>query len=195
MNNKDAIIKKITDDAEIAAQCNISEAEETASQIIARAKKEIEKFEDENAGKAVSLYNDALSRSEVVANLDCKKLLLNAKKDLINKIFDEVAEVISSDKKDYLALVESMISACCEDGDEVVICERDSKVITKKFIGDLSKKTGKKLTLSAEFGDFKGGVMLVGKNYDKNLTLDLELEGVREKIESKVVEILFGGER
>ena len=49
MNNKDAIIKKITDDAEIAAQCNISEAEETASQIIARAKKEIEKFEDENA--------------------------------------------------------------------------------------------------------------------------------------------------
>ena len=195
MNNKDAIIQKIIDDAGKVAEDNIREAEDTASQIIARARKEIDKFDAANAGKTDALYDEALSRSAVVSNLDCKKLMLNAKKDVINVVFDEAMDALVADKKEYLALVESMISSCCEDGDEVVICERDAKVITKKFIGDVSKKVGKKLTLSQDFGDFKGGVLLIGKNYDKNLTLDLELDFVREKIESKIVDILFGGNK
>ena len=195
MNNKDAIIQKIMDDAKKVAEGNIKEANDTASQIFARAQKEIDKLEAANEGKADALYEDALSRSAVVANLDCKKLMLNAKKEIVNKVFDEALDAFVAEKKDYLALVEKMISSCCEDGDEVVICERDGKVITKKFIADIAKKTGKKLSLSGEFGDFKGGVLLIGKNYDKNLTLDLELQSVRENIESKIVEILFGGNK
>ncbi|MDE6189496.1 MAG: hypothetical protein K2G37_04345 [Clostridia bacterium] len=195
MNNKDAIIQKIIDDANKAADDNIREAEETASQVLARAQKEVDRYLDANADKADALYADALSRSGVVANLDCKKLTLNAKKEVIAKVFDEAAAEIKADKKGYLALVEKMIVTCCDDKDEVVVCESDDKIITKKFVDDISKKVAKKLTKSSTFGDFKGGVMLVGKNYDKNLTLDLELEGVREKVESKIVEILFGGDK
>ena len=195
MNNKDAIIQKIMDDANKVAEGNIKEANDTASKIFARTQKEIDKLEAANEGKTDALYQDALSRSAVVANLDCKKLMLNAKKEIVGKVFDEALDTFMAEKKDYLALVEKMISSCCEDGDEVVICERDGKVITKKFIADIAKKTGKKLTLSGEFGDFKGGVLLIGKNYDKNLTLDLELQSVRENIESKIVEILFGGNK
>ena len=195
MNNKDAIIQKIMDDANKVAEGNIKEANDTASKIFARTQKEIDKLEAANEGKTDALYQDALSRSAVVANLDCKKLMLNAKKEIVGKVFDEALDTFMAEKKDYLALVEKMISSCCEDGDEVVICERDGKVITKKFIADIAKKTGKKLTLSGEFGDFKGGVLLIGKSYDKNLTLDLELQSVRENIESKIVEILFGGNK
>lgn len=193
MNNKEAIISKIIDDAEKAAESNIQEAEDTAAQILARAQKEVDKFSDANAGKADALYNEALSRSAVVANLDCKRLLLNAKKQVVAKVFEEAADEIKADKKSYLALVEKMILACCDDKDEVVVCESDDKIFTKKFISDVSKKAGKSLTKSATFGDFKGGVMLVGKNFDKNLTLDLELEEVKQNIESETVEILFGG--
>ena len=63
MNNKDAIIKKITDDAAAVAEGNIKEARDTAAQVIARAQKEIDKFEELNAGKAEALYQDALARS------------------------------------------------------------------------------------------------------------------------------------
>ena len=162
MNNKDAIIKKITDDAAAVAESNIKEARDTAAQVIARAQKEIDKFEELNAGKAEAL--------------------------------DEAIDAFAADKKTYLALIEKMISSCCEDGDEVVICERDEKTVTKKFVAEVAKKTGKKLTRGDAFGDFKGGVMLSGKNYDKNLTLDLEFESLRDGLESKIVEILFGGE-
>lgn len=195
MNNKETIIQKILDDAEKVAQSNINEAENTAKQILDRAKRDIEKYKQDNASKADDLYKDALERSQVVSNLDCKKIILNAKKATIDKAFDEAVADIKKDKKGYLGLLEKMISSCAEDGDEVVICEEDGKVITKKFIGDLSKKLGKNLTLSEEYGDFAGGVILSGKNYDKNLTLELELGAIRQEMENKISDILFGSKK
>lgn len=192
MNNKEAIIQKIIDDAEKVAQSNIDEAEKTAAQILDRAKREVEKYKDDNLTKADDLYADALERSKVVSNLDCKKLLLNAKKATIDKAFQEAVDDIMKDKKGYLSLIEKMISSCAEDGDKVVVCKDDEKVITKKFVSDLAEKTGKKISLSKDFGDFKGGVILEGKNYDKNLTLELELSAIRQDTEKKISEILFG---
>lgn len=192
MNNKEAIIQKIIDDAEKVAQSNIDEAEKTAAQILDRAKREVEKYKDDNLTKADDLYADALERSKVISNLDCKKLLLNAKKATIDKAFQEAVDDIMKDKKGYLSLIEKMISSCAEDGDKVVICKDDEKVITKKFVSDLAEKTGKKISLSKDFGDFKGGVILEGKNYDKNLTLELELSAIRQDTEKKISEILFG---
>lgn len=195
MNNKETIIQKILDDAKKVAEGNISEAENTAGQILDRAKREVDKYKKENASKADDLYSDALARSQVVSNLDCKKLILNAKKATIDKAFDEAVADIKKDKKGYLSLLEKMITSCAEDGDEVIICEEDSKVITKKFITDLSKKLDKKLNLSDEYGDFAGGVILSGKSYDKNLTLELELEAIRQDTESKISKILFGSKK
>ena len=195
MNNKETIIQKILDDAQSVADGNIKEAEKTAKQALDRAKREVEKYKSENATKADDLYKDALERSQVVSNLDCKKLVHNAKKATIDKAFDEAIADIKKDKKGYLGLIEKMISSCAEDEDEVVICEDDAKVITKKFIADLAKKTGKKLEICKEYGDFAGGVILSGKNYDKNLTLELELNAIRQDMESKISKILFGSKK
>lgn len=192
MNNKEAIIQKIIDDAEAVAAANIDEANDTASQILGRAQRQVDKFVETNAQKADEKYADALKRSQVVSNLDVKKLVQGAKKKVIDKVFEEALEAIKTDKKRYLALLEGMILSCCEDGDEVVPAMGEDKLITKKFVSDLSKKSGKSLKKSENEGDFKGGVMLSGKNYDKNLTLELELSLIREKLESKIDAILFG---
>ncbi len=192
MNNKEAIIQKIIDDANAIAQSNIAEANNTAEQILARAKRQVDRFVESNSGKTDELYRQAIERSEVVANLDVKKLLQGRKKQIIDKAFDEALEAVKADKKTYLALVEGMILSCCEDGDEVIVAKEDDKVITKKLIADIAKKSKKSLKKSDEFGDFKGGVILSGKNYDKNLTLELELSLIKEKIESNIDEILFG---
>lgn len=192
MNNKEAIIQKIIDDAKAVARANIAEADDTANQILARAKRQIDKFVDSNSGRADELYQQAVERSRVVANLDVKKILQGKKKQIIDMAFDEALDAIKADQKTYLALVEKMILFCCEDGDEVVIAKDDDKIITKKLIADLAKKSKKSLKKSDEFGDFKGGVVLSGKNYDKNLTLELELSLIKEKIESNIDSILFG---
>ena len=192
MNNKEAIIQKIIDDANTVVNANIAEANDTAGQILARAQRQVDKFIESNSGRTDRLYQEALERSQVVANRDVKKLLQGKKKEIIDMAFDEALDAIKADKKTYLALIEGMILSCCEDGDEVVVAMEDDKVITKKLIADLAKKSKKSLKKSDEFGDFKGGVILSGKNYDKNLTLELELSLIKEKIESNIDSILFG---
>lgn len=193
MNNKEAIIQKIIDDANAAAQKNLDEAREKAAQIIGRAQKQADKYVADNARREEQLYKESLQRGEVVAGLDCKKILQGAKKAVIDKAFDEALQAIVADKKLYPALLQAMILSCCESGDEVVVAQSDDKIVTKKLISDLAKKSGKSIKKSGELGDFKGGVILSGEKYDKNLTLELELSVIRERIESKVDEILFGG--
>ncbi|MDE5911720.1 MAG: hypothetical protein K2H24_05245 [Clostridia bacterium] len=156
MNNKEAIIQKIIDDANAVANANIAEANNTAEQILARAKRQVDRFAESNSGKTDELYRQALERSEVVANLDVKKLLQGRKKQIIDQAFDEALDAVKADKKTYLALVEGMILSCCEDGDEVIVAKDDDKVITKKLIADLAKKSKKSLKTSEELGDFKG---------------------------------------
>ena len=192
MNNKEEIIQKIIDDANATREANLAVANDTASQILARAQRQVDRFAESNSHREDELYSQALERSKVVANLDVKKLLQGKKKAIIDMAFDEALDAIKADKKTYLALIEGMILSCCEDGDEVVIAADDEKVITKKLIADLAKKSKKSIKKSDEFGDFKGGVILSGKNYDKNLTLELELSLIKEKIESNIDSILFG---
>lgn len=84
-----------------------------------------------------------------------------------------------------------MIASAADDGDVVVISENDKNVLTKAVFDKISAKIGKKLTLSDTFGNFKGGVMLLGKGVDKNLTFESELALLRDEVEPEVAKIMF----
>ena len=78
-----------------------------------------------------------------------------------------------------------------EDGDTVIISEIDKTRITQKFIDDMAKKLGIKLTLAKEYGTFNGGVILAGKNSDKNFSFDMELMSIKEECETQIADMLF----
>jgi len=108
-------------------------------------------------------------------------------------VFASVADTMrKEDKKGYLDLITKMIESSADDKDEVIICKKDKDIITQKEIDSISKAIGKKLTLSKEFGDFDGGVMLCGEKFDKNLTFALEFEQIKDEQEEKLAKILFG---
>ena len=65
-------------------------------------------------------------------------------------------------------------------------------MFTKAFVDSVAKKCKIKLSLDKEYAPIKGGVILVGKNYDKNLSLDLEFQTLREESEAEVAKVLFG---
>lgn len=193
MNSKEAIIQKIVSDAqqkadETAAEAKakadaiLSVAEEQAAEIIARS---------EDAKKAQT--ESILANSAVVAGLDCKKALLTAKADLVRDVFSQAADELKKDKKRYVALVKKMIETSAEDGDVVQICKDDKEVITKQVVDSVAKKLKIKLSLDKKFANIRGGVLLLGKNYDKNLSLDLETQELRESCESEIAAILFEG--
>ena len=193
MNNKEVIIEKILKDAMAVSEENVSKAQKEADGILEAAKAVAKEYADEQLPKADHQAEEIISRRAMVANLDCKKIILSKKTGIVNGVFDSVANTMrTKDKKAYLELIKNMIKSSADDNDQVVICEKDKDIITQKEIDSISKTLGKKLTLSKKFGDFDGGVMLCGDKFDKNLTFALEFEQIKDEQEEKLAKILFG---
>ena len=192
MNGKQAIIDKIIGDANAKAEQIAAEAKAKTDEIAKKAEKAAEDIVAEGEAKKRAAFDTVVANAAVVANLDCKKALLTAKTNLIGGAFDRAAEILRADKKKYCDLVGKMIASSAEDGDKVRVSEADKDVLDKAFVESVAKKRKIKITLDKEYAPIKGGVILVGKNYDKNLSLDLELQTLREECEGEVAKVLFG---
>ena len=192
MNSSKVILDKIISDNSAIIDENLKRANETANEIIAKASEVADAKVAEFEKGLKASYNEILRRSEVVSTLDGKKIIMNAKAKAVDNLFEKaLSEVSKMDKKKYLTIIENILKNYAEDGDVVIISQVDSGRITQKFIDDTAKKLGIKLTLSKEIGNFHGGVILAGKNSDKNLSFDMELLSIKEECETQIANMLF----
>lgn len=192
MDGQQKIIDKILSDATHDAGEMLSEALKKAEALVAAKQSEADAEYDLSVEEARKAGEEVVRRRLTVADLEVKKLLLSAKKQAVDEAFEEsLKKLFALPKEEYTALVESMIASAADDGDVVVISENDKNVLTKAFFDKISAKIGKKLTLSDTFGNFKGGVMLLGKGVDKNLTFESELALLRDEVEPEVAKIMF----
>ena len=192
MDGQQKIIDKILSDATHDAGEMLSEALKKAEALVAAKQSEADAEYDISVEEARKAGEEVVRRRLTVADLEVKKLLLSAKKQAVDEAFEEsLKKLLALPKEEYTALVGSMIASAADDGDVVVISENDKNVLTKAFFDKISAKIGKKLTLSDTFGNFKGGVMLLGKGVDKNLTFESELALLRDEVEPEVAKIMF----
>lgn len=192
MDGQQKIIDKILSDATHDAGEMLSEALKKAEALVAAKQSEADAEYDLSVEEARKAGEEVVRRRLTVADLEVKKLLLSAKKQAVDEAFEEsLKKLLALPKEEYAALVESMIASAADDGDVVVISENDKNVLTKAFFDKISAKIGKMLTLSDTFGNFKGGVMLLGKGVDKNLTFESELALLRDEVEPEVAKIMF----
>lgn len=192
MDGQQKIIDKILSDAKHDAGEMLSEALKKAEALVAAKQAEADAEYDLSVEEARKAGEEVVRRRLTVADLEVKKLLLSAKKQAVDEVFEEsLKKLLALPKEEYTALVGSMIASAADDGDVVVISENDKNVLTKAVFDKISAKIGKKLTLSDTFGNFKGGVMLLGKGVDKNLTFESELALLRDEVEPEVAKIMF----
>ena len=75
--------------------------------------------------------DEALARSRTVAELDAKRLLLDAKLGILDRVFERALEkLIALDDDAMKELLFGMLSYA-EDGDEVILNERGRALISK----------------------------------------------------------------
>ncbi|MCQ2409002.1 MAG: hypothetical protein MJ068_00500 [Clostridia bacterium] len=190
--SKEAIINKIISDAELKAAAMVGEAKAKAESTIADANAVCDAYRANSKKETDGLVMDIDSRAQTVAELDSKKVLLSAKAQIIDKVFERVLDKIKElDKDTYLKLLLGMLENA-EDGDVITVSEREKKILTEKAVEDFAKKKGIKLTLSKTTGDFDGGMILSSNGIDKNLTFDVEVSLLREEIEMQIAKELFG---
>jgi V/A-type H+-transporting ATPase subunit E len=188
----EAIVAKILEDARASVNTALSEGGKAAAKTIADAQNEASILLQKSMEDTAALREEIIRRRISVANLEVRKLMLAAKKRVLDRIFAEAAEKIASLPKDrYLALIRGMLNQA-EDGDEVRICERDAGLITKEFIDGCAKARGIRLTLSSSYADIRGGILLSAGGMEKNLSLEVEMAELRERLEPEVAARLFG---
>ncbi|MDE6550766.1 MAG: hypothetical protein K2M44_04650 [Clostridia bacterium] len=191
MNGKQSIIDKIIRDAELGAEANVAAARKKADAVIAQAVADADAMRAEKLSDKSEQTNELIRRRRSVALLDKKRALSAYKSELTAAVFDDAIDAFKSDKKRYKSYVEELLKSNAEDGDVVIASKYDESVVTSAMVSRVAKSLKIKLALSDKAGDFKGGLILSGVNYDKNLTLDDTVRRIRECSETQVAKILF----
>ncbi len=188
MSGKEAIVDKILSDAVAVVNSTLEEANAFCAQEIAVAQNDAKIYREKNMEESYLEREEIIRRKITVANLEVKKLILQAKQEIISKAFDSAVEAVKKDSDNYKKLIIRMLSQA-EEGETVTFSIQDKNLFDKKW---LAANSDKKLIFSDNYGDFCGGIILSGSGSDKNMTLEVELEGVRSSFEPQIAEILFG---
>ena len=190
MNGKENIIEKIISDAREKAKS----IEDTAVYDGAMREKAtaewVEKFLD---GQRAILKKDCIEveeRRKTLAELDRRKLILKTKQDIIGEIIDGALKRLQGmPKKEYLSFIVALLSEYAENGEQILLsCD---KVISKADLEKEQVVIDKNLSVLNERGDFIGGIQLIGKVSDRDLSFNAILEEKKEMLTAKIVAELF----
>ena len=176
---KQELLDKIVGDAEERAREILSEAEAKADALTAAAEEERAVLTESARKMAFAARPETIRRRKSMAELEGRKLVLREKQALISESYRAAMKRLRESKR-YEDLLVSMILSAAEKGDAVIFAAVDfDRVDRQKVIKEANEKSGLALVASSEKGDFDGGIVLRGKDCDKNLTLDVELESLR----------------
>ena len=187
---KQDLLDKIIAEANEKASSLRAEAKARADALISAAEEESAALSESARKLASSSAPEVLKRRRSMAELEVRKILLEGKQELISKSYQEALDRVVASPK-YQDLLLSMICSSAEEGDSVQFALSDEgKINETKILSAASKKLGFALSAAKEKGDFRGGIVLLGKHYDKNLTLESELARLRAE-KGGVDKVLF----
>lgn len=191
MDSKEVIIGKITAEAEEKSQKIAEKAESDVQKLIAAANV----YADELKQKLNAEYSaeevEAVRRRKTVAVLDAKKLVLQAKQEVLTEVFNRAEEKLHNlSKPEYVALCKKLLEENAENGDEVVLSS--DGVLSPEDIKGLKVYADKNLTVAKGLGGFIGGLQLVGKICDKDLSFKAIIRAKKDESSAKLAEELFG---
>ncbi|MGN0813995.1 MAG: V-type ATP synthase subunit E [Candidatus Coproplasma sp.] len=186
---KEDIVERIISDAEEEARKIVAAAEEKAAQTVAEAEKEAERTRIGTKAEVAEKVKGILDGKAATARLDCAKIMLGAKREVIDQAYAQALELlIGLNKDDSLSLAEDLLVSYAEDGDKIMFAEnyRFAEEVAK-----LQVVKDKKLKVSPVRADLDGGFILVGKDSDKNLSYGALLSADREEKQAEIAAQIF----
>lgn len=191
MNGKEAIIKRVINDAAEKAREKENAANERAGKTVFEAKTQAEEYVKSRIPAVEKEASEIVARRKTVALLESRKIMLAKKREAIDAVFKSVAEkLLTLDSERYKNFVEKLILENAEIGDEIVLASRG--LLDKKTIEQMDVVKRLSLKISDKKGGFSGGVLLIGKTSDKDLSFEAIVKAAQEDLSSKAAELLFG---
>ena len=194
MDGKEAIIAEIIQKAEDAAAALLRDANAERDAELEQARAEQSRKRDAAVAAANRAASETVERGKSLCALETRKVMLAAKQQLIDRAYEQAErKILNMTDHVYREFMGELIVKYAEDGDRVVVAERDVRRMHADFIAEIAKKSGKHVTLSEQTHSGSGGVILAGKRVDKNLTLSALLHELRQKTQGEAAKRLLKG--
>lgn len=191
MSGIDGIVAEIEAKAREGAAETVATAMSERERAIGEAKTRLENAVNARKAALGREAEEIIRRRTTLARPQARMLILGAKQTELGKVFELARTLLRKDKKAYAEFWLALAAKACEDGDEVCADKSDADVLDKKWTEKLEKESGKKFSYGkcVEIG---GGLLLVGKTTEKDLSLPSVLEEYRVSLERETAELLFG---
>lgn len=187
--SKEEIVERIIFDAEEEASAIVKAAEEKAAQTIADAESKAEEGRKTTEAEVANKVKSILDGKAATARLDCAKIMLGAKREVIDGIYARALQaLIELDKENALALAEKLLQLYAEEGDCIAFAENYPYAAE---VAAFSVVKEKGLRVSSDRVDIDGGFILVGRQSDKNLSYGALLAADREENQAEIASQIF----
>ena len=103
------ITSKILSEASELKEKTLSEARKESDAVLAEAEKKAQEMIEDSKKRGLEEKEKIISRRKSVADIDCRKVFLAKKQEIIGQCFDKaVDEIISMDEADYIGLLTAL---------------------------------------------------------------------------------------
>ncbi len=186
------ITANILKDATNGADDAVNAAKKNAEVIINKAKEEAAEIIKSAAEKAQKDAESLKSRKVSAAELQMRKMMLQAKQDAIKNSFNTALEKLKNmpEEKYINYLAEEIIKV--PNNGTIILNKKDKEKIGEKLIKLVNEKlNAEKYTLSNNTVNSSGGFVLKSGNIEINNTFEAILESMKDELTNEVAGALF----
>ncbi len=197
MTGLDKILKAIEYDAQVNADAIIAGANKEAGEILAAAKLEAEKKTTQIAEKSVAEENDTISRAKSAAALQERKLILEAKQQIISNIITKArASLANLPDSEFTDIILSMVRKYAHNkAGKILFSEADKRRLPQdlndRMKTVLSGKGEASLVVSEDTVNIDSGFLLVYGDVEENCSFDALFAAAKDTLQDKVNSLLF----
>ena len=194
MSGIDKIIQQIELDSQTVCDSVLTEARQKADKVIAEAEAKAETVISSGKERTAARVEDIKKRGDSAAELEEKRILLNAKQriiaDMLKKGLDEAKNLPDGE---YFDLIAGMVGKCSlpEKG-EICFGQKDLDRMPKDYMSKLNSLAKGELSLCGKAAAIDAGFILRYGGIEQNCSFDAIFSAEAENLSDRAGKLLFG---
>lgn len=190
MNNINAICEAIIEKANKEKQEKILLANQIVEEKVKTFNKRTEDVIAKVEREQNTEYENKINATKVQVGMEINKVSLNQKSAILDEFFEKIIKKLCDlEQETYQKLIKTLLETYSQDCDEIIL-SKDTKV-NEDFVKSLKVFEEKKLKISSQKADIKGGFVLSNPIYNMVVSFESLVEDYKENNLYKLIEKLF----
>lgn len=187
------ITSKILSEASELKEKTLGEARAQSDAVLAEAEKKAQEMVEAGRKRGLEEKEKIISRRKSVADIDCRKVFLAKKQELIGQCFEKAVDnIISMEEAEYIDLLTALGTDSGMTAGQLIFNESERAAIGQKVVDALNSKVeGGNFTLAEETRKLRGGYMLMCGQTFINNTIEALVEEARPELTAEVAKMMF----